>query len=96
MKSGRRSDPKYELEIHWIPEDHCYVVKVPELEGCMTHGRTIQEAVAKAREVIAGYIESLKARACRFHPASRPVHQGEISGTSLNKFIENRLGKELV
>ena len=62
MKSGRRSDPKYELEIHWIPEDHCYVVKVPELEGCMTHGRTIQEAVAKAREVIAGYIESLKAR----------------------------------
>lgn len=43
------------------PEAGEYSVFVPALPGCVTHGRTVEEAVANAREAIAGYIESLTA-----------------------------------
>ncbi len=53
---------KYRIDITWSSEDNCFVVNVPELEGCMTHGKTLEESITKAREAIDGYIESLKAR----------------------------------
>lgn len=33
---------------------------VPALPGCVTHGRTLDEAKEMARDAIAGYIESLR------------------------------------
>ena len=36
-----------------------YTVEVPALPGCITEGDTVQEALANAREAIAGYLESL-------------------------------------
>ena len=38
-----------------------YTVTVPSLPGCITEGDTWEEAIANAREAIAGYIEALKA-----------------------------------
>ena len=38
-----------------------YTVLVPALPGCITQGRTREEAIERAREAIAVYIESLKA-----------------------------------
>ncbi len=38
-----------------------YTVLVPALRGCITQGRTREEAIERAREAIAVYIESLKA-----------------------------------
>ncbi|MBI4491946.1 MAG: type II toxin-antitoxin system HicB family antitoxin [Chloroflexi bacterium] len=38
-----------------------YTVLVPALPGCVTHGRTVPEAVERARDAIAVYIESLEA-----------------------------------
>ena len=29
----------------WSDEDTCYVVKVPDLPGCMAHGKTRRETV---------------------------------------------------
>lgn len=40
-------------------EDGGYVVTVPMLEGCVTEGDTIEEAIANAREAIQGYVESV-------------------------------------
>ena len=34
----------YSMLIEWDPDDKIYVVTVPELEGCMTHGHTYEEA----------------------------------------------------
>ena len=34
---------------------------VPALPGCITQGETIEQCIQRAREAIAGYIESLKA-----------------------------------
>jgi antitoxin HicB len=38
-----------------------YTVTVPSLPGCITEGDSWEEAIANAREAIAGYIEALKA-----------------------------------
>ncbi len=38
-----------------------YTVLVPALPGCITQGRSREEAIERAREAIAAYIESLKA-----------------------------------
>lgn len=42
-------------------EDGGYIVTVPLLEGCITEGDTIEEAIANAREAIQGYVESMTA-----------------------------------
>ena len=36
-----------------------YTVLVPALPGCITYGKTVEEAIEMARDAIVGYIESL-------------------------------------
>jgi predicted RNase H-like HicB family nuclease len=47
----------YSMVIQWDSRDNIYVVTVPELPGCKTHGRTYTEAVKNALEVIELWIE---------------------------------------
>ena len=42
-------------------EDGVYVVEVPALPGCVSQGRTRDEALANIREAIELYMESLRA-----------------------------------
>jgi len=44
------------------PDDDAYSVVVPALPGCVTWGRTLEEATANAEEAIAGYVEVLRKR----------------------------------
>ena len=44
--------------IDWSDEDKCYVVKVPDLPGCMAHGKTRREAVQMAEGAIDLWIET--------------------------------------
>ena len=37
-----------------------YTVTVPSLTGCVTYGKTIEEAIEMAKEAIELYLESLK------------------------------------
>jgi predicted RNase H-like HicB family nuclease len=48
--------PPYALAIVWDPEDRIFVVTVPELPGCMTHGATYAEAAINAEEAIASWV----------------------------------------
>jgi predicted RNase H-like HicB family nuclease len=50
----------YSMVIQWDTRDNIYVVNVPELLGCKTHGRTYKEAVENALEVIELWIEDAK------------------------------------
>lgn len=43
-------------------EDGMFVAEVPSLPGCVSQGRTRDEALANVKDAIAGYIESLRAR----------------------------------
>jgi antitoxin HicB len=40
-------------------EDGWFVVTVPALPGCITQGKTVEEAEANAKEAIGAYLESL-------------------------------------
>ena len=42
-------------------EDGVFVAEVPSLPGCVTQGKTREEALANAKEAIALYLESLEA-----------------------------------
>ncbi|NBV21460.1 MAG: type II toxin-antitoxin system HicB family antitoxin [Proteobacteria bacterium] len=50
----------YELIIDWSDDDQCYVVKVPDLSGCMAHGKTRQQAVEMTEEALKLWIETAK------------------------------------
>jgi len=43
-------------------EDGTYTVIVPSLPGCLTFGRTVEEALAMAKEAIEGFIVCMIAR----------------------------------
>ena len=53
---------QYEVDIRFDPSDKIYVVSVPELPGCTTHGDTQVEALKMAHEAIEGYLESRSKR----------------------------------
>lgn len=42
----------YSMVLQWDPEDGIYVVTVPELPGCMSHGATYEEAVRQGQDAI--------------------------------------------
>ena len=42
----------YSMLIQWSDEDNTFIVTVPELPGCKTHGDTYEEALKNAQEVI--------------------------------------------
>ncbi len=50
----------YSMVIQWDSQDNVYIVSVPELSGCRTHGSTYEEAVRNALEVIDLWIEAAK------------------------------------
>ena len=50
----------HKRSIIWSDDDQCYLVKVPDLPGCMAHGKTRQQAVKMAEEAIELWIETAK------------------------------------
>ena len=51
---------KYELRIYWSPSDNVFIAEVPDLPGCMAHGRTPTEAAAEAEVAIGLWIDSAR------------------------------------
>jgi len=46
----------YSMIIEWDDDDKIYVVTVPELPGCMTHGHTYEEAIQQAHDAIESWV----------------------------------------
>jgi len=69
--------PKYKRTIEWDDDDQIWVVIFPELPGCSTHGKTIEEAVQNADDALKLYLESLAARGIQ---APEPVSTLKASG----------------
>lgn len=51
---------KYEVIIYWSEEDQVFIVEVPELPGCITHGPTQQAALIQAQEAIQLWIDTAR------------------------------------
>ena len=58
-KTQKSSNMKYRIVIE-IDEDGMYVVSCPSLPGCISQGKTREEAVENIKDAISGYLESLK------------------------------------
>ncbi len=52
--------PHYSMDIRWSDEDHAFIVTVPELPGCKTHGFTYEEAVRKGQDAIETWIDGAR------------------------------------
>jgi len=51
---------KYEVIIYWSGEDKVFIAEVPELPGCMAHGKTKNEALANARQAVALWVKTAR------------------------------------
>mgnify|MGYP001093813152 FL=1 len=51
---------KYTIILEPNYPEEGYTVRVPALPGCITYGRTREEALSRAKEAIAGFIEGLE------------------------------------
>ena len=51
---------RYELIIHWDEEDKIFVAEVPELPGCMAHGKDYDDALLNIKEAIELWIDTAK------------------------------------
>lgn len=51
---------KYTIVLEPNYPEEGYTVRVPALSGCITYGRTKEEALERAKEAIAGFIEGLQ------------------------------------
>jgi predicted RNase H-like HicB family nuclease len=61
MPSVTMPKARYHYNVMLRPEpEGGYTALVPALPGCVTHGRTIEEAHAMAKDAIAVYIASLR------------------------------------
>ena len=51
---------RYSMIIEWEPVGGVYVVTVPELPGCKTHGFTYEEAVRQGQDAIESWIDAMR------------------------------------
>jgi predicted RNase H-like HicB family nuclease len=54
------TEPTMRQVIIYPGEDQYYVAECPSLPGCISQGRTREEAISNMREAIEGYISSLE------------------------------------
>lgn len=54
--STEQGEMHYSMVLEWDARDEIYVVTVPELAGCQTHGRTLEEAVKQGRDAIESWL----------------------------------------
>jgi antitoxin HicB len=55
---GHQHERHYSMNLKWDPEDRVYVVMVPELPGCLTHGSSYEEAVRQGQDAINSWIDA--------------------------------------
>jgi len=51
---------KYEIILYWSNEDKVFVAEVPELPGCMAHGKTPKKALKNVNQAIELWIDTAK------------------------------------
>ena len=54
------SESQYEMIIYWDKTDNIYVVEVPELPGCMAHGKSKKEALENAEKAVEFWLKTAK------------------------------------
>jgi predicted RNase H-like HicB family nuclease len=50
----------YEIILYWSEEDGVFVAEVPELPGCMAHGKTQETALANSKEAMQLWLDTAR------------------------------------
>ena len=61
----------YSMNIQWSDEDDAYLVTIPELQGCRTHGATYEEAVKQGQDAIESWIQVAQELGRRVPPPNK-------------------------
>lgn len=75
--------PPYSMQLVWDPDDEIFVVTVPELPGCVTHGVTRAEAIERGENAIAVWLRGARHWG---RPIPEPVvenHRDDASSASV-------------
>ena len=83
---------QYIIDVIWSDEDQLYIAEVPELEGCLTHGKTAEQAVKNAHSAIKSWI--LAATKLK-HPVPEPVVNHPVSG-KFNVRLPKQIHRSLI
>ena len=51
---------KYEIIIYWSEDDRAFVADVPELPGCIAHGRSYEAALKQSKSAIDLWIDTAR------------------------------------
>ena len=60
MYGEAMSESQYEMIIYWDKADNIYVADVPELPGCMAHGKSKKEALENAEKAVDFWLKTAK------------------------------------
>jgi predicted RNase H-like HicB family nuclease len=60
MYGEAMSESQYEMIIYWDKTDNIYVADVPELPGCMAHGKSKKEALENAEKAVEFWLKTAK------------------------------------
>ncbi len=53
--------PRYSMIVEWSKEDEAFIVTVPELVGCRTHGATYAEAARQGQDALESWVDAARA-----------------------------------
>ncbi len=51
---------RYEIIIYWSEEDNVFIAEVPELPGCMAHGKNYESALGNIKDAVRLWIKTAK------------------------------------
>ena len=60
---------RYTIVVEWSDADHLYIASTPELPGCVTHGTTRAEALAKCEGLVPEWLAIATERGWAIPPA---------------------------
>jgi len=83
--------PHYAMIIDWSDADQAYLVTVPDLPGCRTHGESYADAACKGQDAIDGWLELHVADG---RPLPAPAHTG--IGEQFDKLVNGNAGDFLL
>ena len=69
---------KFKVVIVYDPEYEGYVVDVPELLGCMSQGKTLDEALSNIKDAIRGWLEVERRHERLNYSEENEVFLGEV------------------
>ncbi len=70
---------KFQVLFLYDAEYKGYVAEVPELPGCMSQGKTLQEATDNIKDAISGYLAVLEKHGKPYAPSDHPPLVSEIA-----------------